>query len=135
VPTSWADDEGGRRQAHAQAHTGAHGSPAALLVAAAACAGELDESLTSLKRGDCVRAPDQASADEEVSEVDQVSCSESGVLRVASIVEVTGYAEYPGVEQIEGLAADRCSASTVFTLYPTGESWKAGDREIVCFSE
>ncbi len=93
--------------------------------------GELDESLTSLKPGDCVEEPGSW---EQVKKLQQVSCGAANAWEVTDTFQVPDRAEFPGMSALEEIAASRCPASTEGYLGPTEESWKAGDRDIVCLT-
>jgi hypothetical protein len=102
-----------------------------LLVAVlAACGAELDESLTSLKVGDCV----DSGALGEITEIETVDCG-AGTLKVIGKIQITGYGDdFPGEAVVETAANEECPPIMTQYLVPTKDSWEKGDdREIICF--
>ena len=81
----------------------------------------------------------------EVSEVPAVPCDGPHANEVFAVLEQPGD-EFPGEEEIRGLADEGCAASfesfvgapletstlTPFPVTPTAESWARGDRQVVC---
>jgi hypothetical protein len=81
----------------------------------------------------------------EVSEVPAVPCDGPHANEVFAVLEQPGD-EFPGEEEIRGLAEEGCFASfedyvgapietstlTPFPVTPTAESWARGDRQVVC---
>ena len=118
-----------------------------LLVVLAACSSPTtsDDDVTALAVGDCFDLVETA----EVTSVPTIDCAEEHDLEVYAIVTMDGD-DFPGADAVLTETADRCGdefegflgiAYTAalargeydFTsLYPTEESWKLGDREIVC---
>ena len=92
--------------------------------------------------GDCF--DDVSSYEEEIHNLPGVPCSEPHDNEAFAVFDVT-MASYPGDEMGE-VAYDSCmqrferfvgkdyesSSLEIMTLYPTTESWKQHDREIVC---
>jgi hypothetical protein len=92
--------------------------------------------------GDCYDDPPSA----EVERFDVVACDEPHDNEVFHVFEVGG-AEHPGREALLDEAAVRCRGDAftdyvgvplessdlrVFQVLPTAETWRRGDREIVC---
>jgi hypothetical protein len=92
--------------------------------------------------GDCYDDPATA----EVERFEVVSCDQAHDNEVFHVFEATG-AEYPGEERLLDDAAVRCrgdaftdfvgvpleeSELAVFQVLPTAETWRRGDREVVC---
>ena len=40
---------------------------------------------------------------------------------------------FPGDAEVASLASSRCPVGFAFALWPTDESWRQDDREVVCF--
>jgi len=106
---------------------------AALLLLAACGGDEIDESLTSLKAGDCIAESNLGA----IETVDTIDCTESGAVEVVAVFEITGFDdEYPGDDVVATEAADGCPSSTTLNLVPTEDSWTRGDdRQVVCFAD
>ena len=93
--------------------------------------------------GDCF--DDASGSGDEILSLPGVPCSEPHDNEAFAIVNLT-QSEYPGDEAIAGLAYDACmehfesfvgreyetSSLDIFTLYPSPESWRQNDREVVC---
>ena len=92
--------------------------------------------------GDCYDDPPTA----EVERFRVVPCEQAHDNEVFHVFEATG-AEYPGEERLLDDAAVRCrgdaftdfvgvpleeSELAVFQVLPTAETWRRGDREVVC---
>ncbi|MDP2675000.1 MAG: hypothetical protein Q8Q00_08865 [Dehalococcoidia bacterium] len=106
-----------------------------LVPAIAVACTTLDESLTNLKAGDCVRNPDPGQREMEVTELEKADCDDSGALLVTKTFELTGYDKFPGEALLDQLARGQCAPSATY-LAPTEESWEAkDDREIVCLKK
>lgn len=96
-----------------------------------------------MRVGDCF---DDASSDyEEISSLPGVPCSEPHDNEAFAVFDVTE-TTYPGDDEMGVLAYDSClerfdsfvgrdyesSTLDIFPIYPTDESWKQNDREVVC---
>ena len=103
----------------------------ALVLLVACSETTLDESLTTLKIGDCITNPGQGG----VESVDVVDCDEPDTLQVVSKFNVIGYGdEFPGTGTMRNEALETCPDRTITFLAPDKETWEeTGDREIVCF--
>ena len=102
----------------------------------------IDDSVFSLAVGTCF--DDAGLEDEEIYSVDDLSCDTPHDNEVFALFDLTG-SEFPG-DLVLDLASDGCverfdayvgiayfeSDLDVFPIYPTAESWDAGDREVVC---
>ncbi len=124
-----------------------------LVVGAAACssvrrnaAGEVIErgsmSVFDLRTGDCFDEP----AGNQVSHLMVMPCAEPHDNETFAIFELDD-GDYPGVGAVDGIAEEECLAAfadfvgieyadselAVSTFTPTADSWKDGDREVVCF--
>lgn len=92
--------------------------------------GETD--VFDLRVGDCVGEPPD---DEEYATMDVVDCDSNDALaRVSKLVTVgesTG--DYPGEDYMDEQSTERCPDPEGPVLWPTAESWDAGDRTIICF--
>lgn len=118
----------------------------ALLLPALAMACSESE-VFSLEEGTCFRGTVAG----EISEVDDVECSEPHDNEVFHVFDIEGQGDdYPGVDAIQVLAVDGCveelepytgegieeAASSgeidVAPIIPTEETWDGGDREVVC---
>ncbi|MCQ9182909.1 DUF4190 domain-containing protein [Streptomyces sp. IBSBF 2953] len=99
----------------------------------------------SLAKGDCFDMPG-GTFDEDVYDVDEVSCSGEHDAEVFATVPLTG-SSFPGDERVTQVADDKCfrlrdayamdpwaltDKADVYYLTPTSESWNVGDREITC---
>ncbi|WP_449342519.1 DUF4190 domain-containing protein [Streptomyces aurantiogriseus] len=107
--------------------------------------GASGNSSLSLAKGECFDVPG-ATFDEDVYDVDKVSCSGEHDGEVFGTVPLTG-SSYPGDDSITDTAEDKCwelqdrytmdpwaltDEVDVYYLTPTRESWSWGDREITC---
>ncbi len=124
-----------------------------LVVGAAACssvrrnaAGEVIErgsmSVFDLRTGDCFDEP----AGNQVSHLMVMPCAEPHDNETFAIFELDD-GDYPGVGAVDGIAEEECLAAfadfvgieyadselAVSTFTPTADSWKDGDRDVVCF--
>ncbi len=98
----------------------------------AACARELDSSLTTLEVGDCVKSPGFAL--NGVDSLKHVDCAEDGTMLVLRTFDINGYEEWPGDANVSRVADSGCPPRTAYVLSPTEDSWTHGDdREVVCF--
>jgi hypothetical protein len=98
-------------------------------ILAAACGGT---SVADLEVGDCIR---DAIPRGEVSTVHLVDCSEEHYAQVLAVIEVED-SEFPGLDELNTVAQQRCPEGTIDTMTPTEQSWnEAGDREVICLGE
>jgi len=100
-----------------------------------ACGGgsKLDESLTSLKVGDCVGAGGEGN----VTGIETVDCGTEGSLIVIKVFDMPDAAAFPGDSAVSSAASASggCPPTTVQYLGPTQDSWdKAHDRQVICFA-
>jgi hypothetical protein len=103
----------------------------ALLLVLTGCGTTLDESLTDLDVGECVKDPGQTG---EVLELERVDCNAGNVLEVIDKFDVTEHEGFPGDSALDAIAADGCPGATTTWLQPTRESWEgADDRLVICF--
>jgi len=100
-------------------------------------------SVLELDVGTCFDDPDTF---EQVEDVPIVDCDEPHDNEVIANQDLTG-SDYPGQDQIENRASQICydqfsdyvgisyeeSMYDIGWLYPTDETWAAGDREVICF--
>jgi hypothetical protein len=84
---------------------------------------------------------------EQVEDVPIVECAEPHDNEVIANEDLTG-SDYPGQEQVENRASQICydhfapyvgiayeeSIYDIGWLFPTEETWAAGDREVICFA-
>lgn len=111
--------------------------------ATGAIVGEGNIDAFSLRVGDCF---DNASGSgDEVTDLPGVPCAEPHDYETFAVFDVS-LDSYPAEEAMSQLAYDRCvdrfdafvgldyesSVLEIVTLYPTTESWKQNDREVVC---
>jgi hypothetical protein len=94
--------------------------------------------------GDCFDDPSSTYGD-EISSLPGVPCAEPHDNEVYALVNVT-MPEYPGEDAMWDHANDEClkrfegfvgleyesSSLDIYTMYPSTESWKQDDREVVC---
>jgi hypothetical protein len=94
--------------------------------------------------GDCFDDPTSSFGD-EISSLPGVPCADPHDNEVYALVDVT-MEEYPGDDAMWEHANDEClkrfesfvgleyesSALDIYTMYPSPESWKQNDREVVC---
>lgn len=124
-----------------------------LVVGAVACssvrrnaAGEVVEggslSVFDLRTGDCFDEP----TGNQVSHLEAVPCAEPHDNETFTIFELDD-GDYPGEAAVDGIAEEECLAAfadyvgidyadselAASTFTPTADSWKDGDREVVCF--
>lgn len=98
------------------------------------------ESVFDLRVGDCANDLEETAM--EVS-VDVVPCSQPHDAEVISSFELPG-GDYPGDDSIFGVADRRCSRELAalagaqrlepFYFYPTEQSWRLGDRQVICIA-
>ena len=96
-----------------------------------------------MRVGDCF--DDGSSGDGEISNLPGVPCSEPHDNEAFAVFDVS-VASFPGDDEMAVLAYDSClerfdsfvgrdyesSTLDIFPIYPTDESWKQSDREVVC---
>lgn len=96
----------------------------------------------SLRVGDCFN---NAGIGDEVSDLPGVPCAEPHDYETYAVFDVA-LDSFPSEEEMSELAYERClerfdgfvgieyenSVLDIVTLYPTTESWKQNDREVVC---
>ena len=96
-----------------------------------------------LRVGDCFN--DSSGIGDEVSSLPGVPCSEPHDYETYAVFDVA-LSSYPSEDEMSEIAYDRClerfdgfvgleyenSILEIVTLYPTNESWKQDDREVVC---
>jgi hypothetical protein len=103
-------------------------------------------SVQTFTVGECVDAlvPDG----EEVSDLPVVDCAGEHLGEVVGVATVPDADEWPGLAAHEAQAAAECSPAfssyvgrsyeesrlEMSYLYPTADSWGAGDRQIVCIA-
>ncbi|MDI2033227.1 septum formation family protein [Paenarthrobacter nitroguajacolicus] len=94
-----------------------------------------------VKLGDCIANPDT----DEVMDVTIIPCDQSHDLEAYAVTNLDSSA-FPGTTEVGSKAEEFCgaqfagfvglpieeSALEVTYLHPTSESWKTGDREVVC---
>ena len=88
-------------------------------------------SLHSLSSGECFR---QAPETEDL-QVELVSCSGDWERRVLDTFIVPDSDRYPGIEFFNRLAYEKCDRRYTHTLSPTLDSWKIGERRLVCLQD
>jgi len=110
----------------------------AFVVIAAACGGNVFD----LEVGQCFDDPNSF---DEVSDVPIVECVEPHDNEIYEVFDLPD-GDYPGIDSVEETSQQACLASfEVFVgsdyatsaldigyLYPTSETWRSGDREVVC---
>jgi hypothetical protein len=90
----------------------------------------LDESLTNLNIGECVRDTPAA----EVEELERVDCEDPEAVRVNEKFDLEGYGEFPGNETLDDIVIEQCPPETLVWLVPTKETWEQlDDRLVICF--
>ncbi len=90
----------------------------------------LDESLTDLNIGECVRD----TPDEEVEELERVDCTDAVAVRVVERFDIEGYSDFPGDETVDEIAIEQCPPEALVWLVPTEETWEQlDDRLVICF--
>lgn len=115
-----------------------------------AIAEEGDVNAFSLEVGDCFDDPDGVDLGTQttVFELPAVPCSQPHDNEVFALIALEGDDdEYPGTEEVQTLGFERCydefeayvgapyeESALEFDpyLFPTAQTWAAGDREIVC---
>ncbi|MEU9604855.1 DUF4190 domain-containing protein [Streptomyces sp. NPDC048057] len=105
-------------------------------------------TVEDLSKGDCYDLPGAGDKDgKEVSEVKIIDCDSPHEAEITGGYTITGYDDYPGEETLAPVAELRCEeidfayAMDVWAIpasmepyyyFPTGESWKQGDRRVSC---
>jgi hypothetical protein len=116
---------------------------AGLLAAGVAACGDDGTDVMSLEVGDCFNDDGLSS---EVESVPVVDCTEAHDNEIYAIHDLSGD-ELPDDAALEGTFEDECiggfeefvgapyESSEIYAtaMYPTEESWGAGDRELVCY--
>ena len=89
-----------------------------------------DISIFDIRDGDCLvtTLPDVG----EMGRIEIVPCTESWESRVLSSFVVESIATFPGNEFFSQPALNRCDRRYSFLMFPTKESWAAGDRTVIC---
>jgi len=101
-------------------------------------------SVLKLDVGTCFDDPDTF---DQVEDVPVVDCEDPHDNETIANVDLTGD-DYPGREQVENRATQICyeefsdyvgisyeaSIYDIGWLFPTEETWAAGDREVICFA-
>jgi hypothetical protein len=99
---------------------------------AAACTGT---SVFDLEVGDCIEDPHATEEFREIGTVQRVDCSEPHYGRVLTLFDVED-SEFPGMDELDSIANERCPSGTTDILVPSERSWnEAGDREIICVGQ
>jgi hypothetical protein len=107
-----------------------------------AIVGEGNVDAFEIRVGDCF---DDTSSFDEVSSLPGVPCAEPHDNEAFAVIELT-IASYPEGDAMGELAHNSCmrrfesfvgrdyesSSLDILTIYPTSESWKQSDREVVC---
>ncbi len=115
----------------------------AVLVVVALVASACSADVLKLDVGTCFDDPDTF---EQVEDVPVVECEDPHDNEVFANVDLTGD-DYPGQDQVENRATQICydnfsdyvgisyeeSVYDIGWLFPTAETWSAGDREVICF--
>jgi len=108
-----------------------------------AIVGEGTVDAFQVRVGDCF--DDAGSMDDEITSLPGVPCSEPHDNEAYAVLDLT-IASYPEGDAMWDLAVESCkerfesfvgtdyesSSLDIFTMYPTAESWKQNDREVVC---
>jgi len=108
-----------------------------------AIVGEGSVDAFQVRVGDCFN--DASMDTSEVSNVAGVPCSEPHDNETYALVNLT-LEDYPGTEQMGELANESCmqefagfvgkdyesSTLDILTMYPSADSWRQDDREVVC---
>jgi len=108
---------------------------ALVVLTAAACMGT---SVFELKVGDCIEDPNLTEEFTEIGTVQRVDCSEPHYGRVLALfdVEDSEDSEFPGLDEMNSIANERCPPEASDILVPSERSWnEAGDREIICVGQ
>ena len=110
---------------------------------AGAIIGEGNVGAFQVRVGDCFN--DIGSFDEEVTDLPGVPCTDPHDNETYAVVDLT-VTTYPEADGMAELAHESClrhfdsfvgrdyesSSLEIMTLYPTTESWKQNDREVIC---
>ncbi len=84
-----------------------------------------------LRSGDCYN--EASETDQHIAEI--VNCSEDWEYRVTNRFDVTDSGAFPGDDFINKQAFERCNEPYDFYLRPSEESWKLGDKAVLCIEE
>lgn len=105
---------------------------ASLLVAVIAC--QEGKSAFDLEVGDCIMPPEIAGGEAiDVERVRTIDCSEPHDAEVIAVFEIEGRpSQFPGEEALFREAQQGCPTKCSLFIYPTRQSWNAGDRRITC---
>ncbi len=96
-----------------------------------------------IRAGDCF--DDASSMEDEISSLPGVPCADPHDNEAYAVFEVS-FADYPEGDEMSEFAYSSCmerfesfvgtdyqsSVLDIFTMYPSPESWKQDDREVVC---
>ena len=82
----------------------------------------------SLNPGECFNEPPET--DHVLVEV--VDCDSGWELQVTERIQISGDGAFPGAGHIERQATQQCGSSWDFYYGPSAETWKSGDRTLVC---
>ena len=97
--------------------------------------------------GDCVEDDAAFSGEEGVQEVPTIDCEEPHLFEVFALVDYPDADEYPGEDTVRGESRDLCfdevegyvgappeqvTEYTLQAVYPSQETWDAGDRIVIC---
>ncbi len=96
-----------------------------------------------IRAGDCF--DDASSMEDEISSLPGVPCADPHDNEAYAVFEVS-FTDYPQGDEMSELAYSACmerfesfvgtdyqsSALDIFTMYPSPDSWKQDDREVVC---
>lgn len=108
-----------------------------------AIVGEGSVDAFQVRVGDCFN--DGSMDMEEISSVAGVPCTEPHDNETYALIDLS-MTEYPGLDQMGEIANDKCmekfesfvgkdyesSSLDILTMYPSSDSWKQSDREVVC---
>jgi Septum formation len=82
----------------------------------------------SLEPGDCVEDPGSS----QFETLKTVSCDAPKSLTVTNSFQIDDQSSYPSSSEMDDIANEGCSDRASTYVYPSQESWAAGDRLIVC---
>ena len=85
----------------------------------------------SLSSGECFRQAPET----EYTMVELASCSDDWELRVLDTFTVPDSDRYPETDVFDRLAHEKCDRRVTSTIFPTLDSWKIGDRGLVCLQD
>ena len=92
-----------------------------------------NKNVFDLRTGDCFNNRNRNSPD--FTRVTTVSCNSAYQYRVVRLVLLSNTSSLPGESRMATIASDRCPLSSDSYLSPSAESWRAGDRTLVCVQE